>query len=1259
MADKVYHYTLAYLEENLQSKVEMGRPEVSWLGGSWYIKNVSIRPRYGKEKRELVSAKSIRVSFLPWWNILNREIGISSVRLEDPIVYLRVENGKIANLPSLDFLKGEKGLFKFALREVGISNGKMALDYPERASNMLFSKVAMKIRPDFDKNHYGFFLQESTADIKVKDLTEKIISLKGDFSITPEHLTVIKSNIAVPEGNMSAEGFYMDFATSKWNAKVSSVSDLSVLKKAVRGQWPGVVETIEKLGLKGKADISATIEGDREGFNAEARAMSKGIEMGGVKISDIASKISAGFKAGQKKVEVSSITAGMFGGSLKGKINLDLGKEKGFIGKVHISNIGLKELSRSLPTARQSTFPDVGGRVSGDVDISGNFMQELRIVGSSALEIKNLEISHGELLAAKAPTAGIKAQISYTAGVTGISSFFVETPSSTVSVSGDIIDRRLSLEMKASSSDLGELTGKIKGSGALKWRVSGTVSDPGIDGSLDMSNISWDRYHADAISGNISFKGRTVSSTGLALKNGDSGISLKGKLLLSKEAPGLDVVFELKKGRLEDLISVAGIDMQARGNVSLKGMVRGAISAPDGEISVTGSGMTIMGEEIDGLAFEGRLEKGKLQVKKGEASRDGERLTINGDIDTRGEMRINVSSSPVSLGNLYAVKKDRLPLKGAMGLDGQITGNIKNPSFRGKGVLSDIVYKDIRLGNGALDISIDNKVLTASGSIFGTGLTGTLMLEGSNPFSVSLEAKDLSLGQYFESKTYLKGLTGILSGKVGVAGELSRLKDISAKAYISEFQIARDPFLLKNAKEIEVELKDGKMTIKSFQLSGRGTQLDASGWIGTDGEANLEIAGNLDFSLLELFTGVIRKGDGIADIALTISGKPPRIEGKVVVKDGTIGFKGFDPLFYDISGNIFLRRGALIVESLGGKLGEGRFKGEGTIEMAGLGLKKVDMVFDAGGVRLAYPRWLQSEAGGSLRLTGDYPSLLLSGEINVARARYSEKMDWAALLPSFRERLREPGPRKEGGAVLKIDINFKADRNLIFENNVGTGEFKGEIRLKGDTSRLGVVGLVELITGKVSYKEHEFNITSGIIEFPDSKKIEPVFDFTAEGKIRDYTIQILVQGNINDLKVTMTSSPSLSELDIASLISFGLTVEELQKRGGGAPIYGAVSILSREVEDRFKDYIGFDRFHIDPYYSKVTGTSEPKLTVGKNLSDDILLIYSRGLSGTGEQEAQMEYKLYRNFSLLGGWSSFGASSQGDMGADMKFRFEFR
>lgn len=1259
VADKVYHHILAYLEENLQSKVEMGRPEVSWLGGSWYIKDVSIRPGYGKEKREFISAKGVRVSLLPWWNIFNREIGIRSVRLEDPVVYLRVEKGKIANLPSLDFLKGEKGPFKFSLGEVRVSNGKMALDYPEKGADMLFSKIDVRIRPDIDKGHYGFFLKDAAADIKFKELAEKILSLKGDFSITPEHLTLIKGFVAVPEGSMSAEGFYMDFATSKWNAKVSAASDLSVLKKAVRGQGAKVVDTIEKLGLKGRADLSAAIDGDRSGFNAEARFKSKGIELSGIKISDVASNISIRFKAGQKKIEVSPISAGIFGGALKGKIGFDLGEGKGFIGKLHIENIGIRELSNSLPATRQSPLPGAGGRVSGDIDISGSLTREPEVVGSSALQIKGLEVLHGENLAVKAPAAGIKARISYAAGATNINYFVMETPSSTVSVSGGIADGRMSLETMVNSSDLSELTKRIKGRGMLKGRVSGTISDPGVDGSLDLAGVSWNGYHADAISGNISFKGRTVSTTGLLLRHGGSNISLKGKLPLSKEVPGLDVMVEVKKGRLEDLISMTGTEMQARGEVSLRGTVKNTISAPEGEISVTGSGMNIKGEEIDSIAIEGLLKKGKFRIKKCEASREGERLTINGDIDISGDMSINVSSSPLSLGNLYAVKKNRLPLRGAVGVNGQITGNIKNPSFKGKGALSGIVYKDMRLGSGDVDITVADRALTASGALFGAALKGTLSLEGEKPFSVSLDAKDLSLGQFFEGKANFEGLTGELSGRIEADGELSRLGDVSAKAYISEFQMARDPFLLKNAKEIEVELRNGKVILKTFQLSGRGTQVDASGWIGIDGGTNLEVTGNLDFSMLELFTGIIKKGEGIADVALTISGKPSKIEGKVVVRDGTIGVKGFDPLFHGVSGNISLRKGALIVESLAGRLGEGRFKMEGTVEMAGLGLKRTDMAFDVTGVRLAYPKWLQSEVEGSLRLTGDYPSLLLSGEMNVVKARYSERMDWAAFLPSFRERLREPGARKEGEGALKMDINFKADRNLIFENNIGTGELKGEIRLKGDTARLGVVGAVEVITGKVFYKEHEFNINSGIIEFPDPKKVEPLFDFTAEGKIRDYTIQILAQGSINDLKVTMTSSPSLSELDIASLLSFGLTVEEFQKRGGGAPVYGAVSILSREVEDRFKDYIGFDRFHIDPYYSKVTGTSEPKLTVGKELSDEMLLIYSRGLSGTGEQEVQMEYKLYRNFSLLGGWSSFGASHSGYLGADMKFRFEFR
>lgn len=1340
MADKAHNYLLAYLEDRLQSRIEMGRPKIGWLRGSWYIKDVSIWPRHGKEKLEFVKAKSVRISFFPWWNVLNREIAISSIQVDEPALYFRIEKGKIANLPSFDFLKGQghgngKGLFKFKLNEVIVNNGTLKSSYDSGEREYAFEKIDMKIVPEFDKEHFTFLLSNSSAAVRIKDFYYKIPSAHAKILITQNTMRITDALFSMPEGKVSAEEFAIDFDTVKWSLKAVSNIDLAPLKALIYKQ--PFAKPFKEIALKGKADLSATIQGHKEGFEikGEARAGEFQLDGTGIRetsanfstrgrwssmkesefvlevrskvpvelarhyyesvpemkgVADIhfkcsvadgqwsagrknlkiegdaasqhveardlpADNISLKFAADKDGVRIKDMVADISGGSLTGSGGVELTGDKRFEGSIVLKDLKLNKLGKALPMNGSA----VNGTASGNIDFTGSMSPGPQMESRSTLNIQDLALSRGTSFAARLPSVHVKSRISYANMVAMIKSVEIETPSSAATVSGEISDRQMALDLNVDSADLKELTGYVGGSGGFKGKISGKIGDPAVVGNLNLSKVIWSGYHADLISGNVGFKESTLSSTGLMVRHGNSEVSLSGELSFSKESPWLNAVIEMEKGRLDDISSMTGIDIPAKGNVSLYGKVKGDIRSLNGEMNIEGTGMTVAGEEIDLLSISGNMENGRLLLQRTEILRGADRVAIYGSIDAHGEMHLAVSSSPLTLGNLSFIRDNNIPVKGTLEFNGELTGDMRNPSFNGRGIFKDAGYGVIDLGSGTLGISMTDKMLNLSGDLFGLDINGTVLLKGNNPFHASIGAKEASLTRYFKGNPGLEGLTGVLSGTLNAEGELSNIGNMSAKAYISRLQLVREPFVLKNGKDIKVELRNGRMVFNSFQLIGNGTELNTSGWMGLDGESNIVIAGNLDLFLLQIFTKVVGKGEGVVDIKLGISGKPSRVEGAISLRNGVIGLKGFEPVFRDISGTASLKGGTLLIETLGGRVGEGRFKGEGSIQMEGVALKRTDILFDLSGVRLAYPKWLPSEVEGSLRLSGEYPLLLLSGDINIVKARYSERVDWATLLPSLKQRLKEPAARKEGETTLMLDINIKADRNIIFENNVGKGELKGNLRLKGDAGGIGMVGNVEMITGKVFYKEHEFVITSGVIEFPDPKKIEAVFDFSAEGKVRDYTIQILVQGNINDLKVTMTSTPSLSDLDIASLLSFGLTSKEFMATGAGAPAYEAASFVSREMEGKFKDYVGFDRFHIDPYYSKATGTTEPKLTVGKDISEDVMLIYSRSLSSAGEQEAQMEYKLYKNLSVIGGWSSFGASRQGDLGADMKFRFEFR
>jgi len=91
------------------------------------------------------------------------------------------------------------------------------------------------------------------------------------------------------------------------------------------------------------------------------------------------------------------------------------------------------------------------------------------------------------------------------------------------------------------------------------------------------------------------------------------------------------------------------------------------------------------------------------------------------------------------------------------------------------------------------------------------------------------------------------------------------------------------------------------------------------------------------------------------------------------------------------------------------------------------------------------------------------------------------------------------------------------------------------------------------------------------------------------------------------------------------------------------------------MEERLKTITGLDRFQIDPYISKSTGTVEPRVTVSKRLlSEKIFVTYTTSVGTIEEQIIKLEYFMGKNVSLIG-----VRDERGIPGADIRFRFEFR
>jgi autotransporter translocation and assembly factor TamB len=133
----------------------------------------------------------------------------------------------------------------------------------------------------------------------------------------------------------------------------------------------------------------------------------------------------------------------------------------------------------------------------------------------------------------------------------------------------------------------------------------------------------------------------------------------------------------------------------------------------------------------------------------------------------------------------------------------------------------------------------------------------------------------------------------------------------------------------------------------------------------------------------------------------------------------------------------------------------------------------------------------------------------------------------------------------------------------------------------------------------------------------------------------------------------------LTDANILALLTLGRKGEELKGKEANVGVGEATSFATGKFQDilesRARSLTGLDRFQVDPYISK-TDTAVPRITVGKELvQEKLFMTYSSNVGATyPEQVFRIEYILNRNVSLVGDRNEIG-----NLGADVKFRFEFR
>jgi translocation and assembly module TamA len=474
-------------------------------------------------------------------------------------------------------------------------------------------------------------------------------------------------------------------------------------------------------------------------------------------------------------------------------------------------------------------------------------------------------------------------------------------------------------------------------------------------------------------------------------------------------------------------------------------------------------------------------------------------------------------------------------------------------------------------------------------------------------------------------------IAATLSGEARLDGNFDSIARVRG-----ELQVPRTAVRIQ---ELELQVEPLSIVLDAGRITANGlTVTSEAGTLRADGEVDLarrtvDAAGHGQIELRALSPFLEEASlTGGSQVDLSVSGAldAPQINGTVEVADGTMRVREFPQALTDLKATLTFDGRTVRVSDTAGTLGGGTLTVGGTAQVSGLRLSDVSLTLSAQDVGLRYPvggihrrserlEDIKTRLDADLTLTGKPGDYMLAGDVTVLRGLYDADIfpGEALLAPETPDAPETHSPFQQSVA---LNVTMTTERPFYVRNNLAQLEATGLWRVRGDMDEPAPFGRLEIRPGgKVFLQEREFTVTSGNLVFNGTR--DPDIDVRAETLIprvddQDIEVTVAAQGTLDFPQLQLSSSPSRSEKELASLITTGRPDVGLNS---GAWIVGeqAATLLTgrftREVSRSLRE-LGFDQVDIQPELLAREDDPGARFTVGKDVSHNVKLVYSLGLN---------------------------------------------
>lgn len=818
-----------------------------------------------------------------------------------------------------------------------------------------------------------------------------------------------------------------------------------------------------------------------------------------------------------------------------------------------------------------------------------------------------------------------------------------------------------------------------------KARISGTTSGDSRSAVIDM-NLAADQFWFEDIAlGSVktqaSYRNGTLYLKKIAGHLGSTSYSADAAIELNRQR--LNVRANFPNIDASDLQSAFRRKFSAPFGMAGNGHARIALRGPLDirKLSYTSELQLLRGsfgvESYNELALAVRSQDGHAVIEKAQVLKGNSSIVMSGEAWPDGRIVSGIKGRNLQIEDSELAKLLGLNMKGTVVFDAKISGDIERPQSSLSGSLTNLKLGANDLPPSKFNIQLNHEEFRADGVFFGGKVKGEIDFPFVRDRSFHLETRAdnwdfIPILGLLNPEVDRLNYRGVLSGGISLQSPDGDLWKSSGSISLERFLLFRDEVGFENKAPIAIKIKDGVADGNDLVLEGPGAFVKTT--LNRFSAQNLESQtnGKVDLSLLAFATPFLEDIQGTLSVAFKTGGhkNKPEILGSIFLEEGYFKLPKFPHPLESLKADLLFSQSKFLVNSLSAQLAGGQLQVDGSVQFEGLNRLPTNLNVSVSDVAIAYPEQVNSKSSAKLKVSGTWFPFLLSGKIDIENALVRRELsDFSAQSKTVRESPFLPDLFvKTESKLFSMDLSVGIIKSIAIKNSLIDTELKGQLDIEGSLMEPELKGALRAQGGQLFFRKTPFNISEATVNFPGGKQMNPALYFTAETRVKDFDVAFLLQGTAEKPEISLSSQPALPDQEIISLLALGVTSSDLENKTEGAyqarstALIGLSQGLSREIKDQFG---------LNLQVSQDVSSTEAvqKITISREFFRKFEAAASKSV-GNEDIDVKLEYRVNKNFSLIGSWQSLGASetlditekdsgSSSKLGLDLELKFEFK